>query len=89
MEPRDIENPITEADFRHQLNTLYAFLYNPMIHESIFGLVSLHRTREGAEKALEWHKNEVREEWKYRGADEEYPYDQFQSWHIEEIKIQD
>ena len=128
MEPRDIEDPIAEADFRHQAkktpnddlmnatlkhydtistmahhwssivpdaikqyfnNTLYAFLYNPMIHESLSGLVSLHRTREGAEKALEWHKNEVREEWKYRGADEEYPFDQFQDWRIEEIEIQD
>jgi hypothetical protein len=89
MEPRDIENPIIEKDFRHQLNTLYAFLYNPMIHESVPGIVSIHRTREGAEKALEWHKNEVREEWKYRGAPEEYPFDFCQWWGIEEIQIQD
>jgi hypothetical protein len=39
-------------------DTLYAFLYNPMIHESGYITVSIHRTREGAEKALEWHKKE-------------------------------
>jgi len=88
MEPRDIENPITEADFRHQLNTLYAFLYNPMIHESIFGLVSLHRTREGAEKAMEWHRKECREEYAEIHGDF-INFGHFESWKVETITIQD
>jgi hypothetical protein len=88
MEPRDIENPIAEADFRHQQNTLYAFLYNPMIHESGYITISIHRTQKGAEKAMEFYKHEVKEEWKYRGASEEYPWDHCQNFKIETIQIQ-
>jgi hypothetical protein len=75
-------------------NTLYAFLYNPMIHESGYITVSIHRTREGAEKALEWHRNECRNEWAevYKAvhrAEIDHPFDAFQSWRIEEIQILD
>jgi len=87
MEPRDIENPIAEADFRHQLNTLYAFLYNPMIHESGYITVSIHRTREGAEKALICHKNDIKEEWD--NEDHIFAFDHFRDWEIEEIQILD
>jgi hypothetical protein len=75
---------------------LYAFLYNPMIHESGYITVSIHRTREGAEKALEWHKNECREEWKtlYEAIHkkewvESDIYMINRNWKIEEIKILD
>ena len=72
-----------------QPDTLYAFLYNPMIHESGYITVSIHRTREGAEKALEWHKKEHIEETieDYGKYDEEW--DTFRDWRISEITIQD
>ena len=35
---------------------IYEFLYCPCIHESAYASVSLHRTKEGAEKAMKKHK---------------------------------
>lgn len=35
---------------------LYAFLYNNCIHESSWATVSLHYSKEGAEKAMNEHK---------------------------------
>ena len=67
---------------------LYAFLYNPMIHESGYITVSIHRTREGAEKALEWHKKECREEYAEIHGDF-INFGHFESWQISEITIQD
>jgi hypothetical protein len=72
--------------------TLYAFLYNPMIHESGYITVSIHRTREGAEKALEWHKNEAKKEYEelFEGQKpSEFPFDWSKSWKVEEIQIKD
>ncbi len=48
---------------------LYEFLYNGMTEESSYATISLHRTREGAEKALIEHKEKERleyEEYKKR-----------------------
>lgn len=45
---------------------LYEALYNCMIHESSAATLSLHRTKEGAEKAIEEHKAEVKKEWENR-----------------------
>jgi len=69
--------------------TLYAFLYNPMIHESGYITISIHRTREGAEKALEWHKKEhiaetIEDCGKY---DEEW--DSCKDWKVEKITVND
>jgi hypothetical protein len=41
---------------------IYAAMYNGMIHESCFGLISLHRTQKGAEMAIAFHQKEIREE---------------------------
>lgn len=40
-------------------NKIFAFMHCPCVYESAYYTVSLHRTREGAEKALEAHKREV------------------------------
>ena len=74
-----------------QPDTLYAFLYNPIIYESEYITVSIHRTREGAEKALSHHKYECEKEWKDIMQDDlaEFPFDVNQSWQISEITIQD
>lgn len=45
---------------------LYEALYNCMIHESSSATLSLHRTKEGAEKAIEEHKAEIKKEWEDR-----------------------
>jgi hypothetical protein len=82
--------------FNKQLpsTTLYAFLYNPMIHESSSQTVSIHRTKEGAEKALEWHKSEERKKWnEFSKNDEvyktEFPFEWNKNWRIQEITVQE
>jgi len=42
---------------------IFAAMYNPMIYESSFGILSLHKTRKGAEMAMEFHKAECKKEW--------------------------
>jgi hypothetical protein len=42
-------------------NKIYEFLYNPCTWESAFQTISCHRTREGAEKAMNDHKAKAKE----------------------------
>jgi hypothetical protein len=42
---------------------LHIFLYNPMIKESGWIPQSIHKTRKGAELAMETHKEEVLKDW--------------------------
>lgn len=42
---------------------LYEFLYNSCIYESSWATVSLHYTMEGAEKAMNEHKDKAYKEW--------------------------
>lgn len=73
------------------MDKVYAFLYNPCIHESSWGTVSLHKTRRGAEMALEFHKAEQKREWDYIYKGEEPPFEfgAMESWIVEEIDIAD
>ena len=69
---------------------VYAALYNGMIHESSFATLSLHRTRRGAEMAIEFHKQEVKKEHD-EVFDDKHPapfaYDEFKAWLIEEMEV--
>lgn len=78
------------------INIVYAFQYCPCVHESSYGVVSLHRTQKGAEMALEFHRN--MEQQKYDEYHKEisedisdFPYDfgQFEGWRVKKIEIQD
>lgn len=42
---------------------LWAFWYNPMIHESASYIVSYHKTKKGALSAMKSHKEDARKEW--------------------------
>ena len=78
---------------------VYAFKYNPFIHESADAVVSLHKTREGAEKAMEDHKNQRKKEWEEHDQwqREEYgdsyetlctaKFGQSESWAVEEVEV--
>lgn len=48
-----------EQLFLKQKPKLFAFLYNGCIHESSYATMSLHITKEGAEKAMEAHKKQA------------------------------
>ena len=51
-------------DYQEQLikkhNKVYEFWYNDCIHESAASCMSLHKTRKGAEMALDFHREEKR-----------------------------
>lgn len=72
---------------------LYVAMYNPMIYESSFGIISIHRTLKGAEMAMEFHKAEVRKEWEetYPSKEEqkEFPFGSFESWEVFEHELLD
>lgn len=74
------------------IETVYAFMYCGCIYESSFATVSLHRTKEGAEKAMEAHKAE-KKEWHdkmYADEDEEdLQFGEFEDWIVEPIEILD
>ncbi len=90
---KELNDAIKEVEKLEQENEalkkpLYAFLYNPMIHESGYITVSVHRTREGAKKALEWHRhNEELEYIDACGVLDEW-WNDYKLWKIEEIIIQ-
>lgn len=78
---------------------LYAAMHNPCIHESADATLSIHLTKEGAESALNEHKEERRKRWQQlvdrdedKGTDWSYekmvPFGCFESWRIQEIEIQ-
>jgi hypothetical protein len=37
---------------------VYLAMYNPMIHESVYGCLSVHKTQRGAEMAIEFDRQE-------------------------------
>ena len=73
---------------------VFAAMYNPMIHESTFGIISLHKTRKGAEMALEFHREEKRKEWNEMYSDvpieERYgmQFGQFEAWNVFEYTLE-
>ena len=44
-------------------NIVYGFAHNPCLWESASRIISLHRSRKGAEDALIYHKDEVYQEY--------------------------
>jgi hypothetical protein len=75
-----------------QSEKLFEFVYCGMTEESSYATISLHRTREGAEKAMNKHKEEASQEWKKKypvGSYEPYPFGRFEDWGINEIEILD
>lgn len=61
---------------------IYAALYNPMIHESTFGIISLHKSLKGAEKSMESHRLWTQQE-------EGIEYCESMRWGIEEIEVEE
>lgn len=74
---------------------IYEFLYCSSIYESTYASVSLHRTKEGAEKAMKKHKAKERKKWNklYKNEPEfikeTLKFGQYQDWTIGEQKLLD
>ena len=72
---------------------VFAAVYNPMIHESSFGIISLHKTKKGAQMAMEFDREERRKEWMVmfstKSEQEEYPFGKYESWQVTSYELQD
>ena len=75
-------------------NIVWIFYYNPCVCESSPYAESIHRTRKGAEMAMEFHKNEKYKEHlemlKYTGKTEEtWKFGEHESWFVDSREILD
>ena len=67
------------------IDKVYEFWFNECIYDSAAQCISLHKTREGAEKAMERHKKETEDEWKRVGL----KIPDYMIWGIEERTIEE
>jgi len=67
------------------MDKVYEFWYNECIYDSDAQCMSLHKTREGAEKAMKRHKKETEDKWKRMGL--QIP--DYMIWGIEERTIEE
>ena len=72
---------------------VYEFLYNPSTCESVSHTVSIHRTKKGAEMAMEFHKNEIKKKFENEEITEltivDFPWHFDQWWGILETQLND
>lgn len=67
----------------------FEFCYNSCIHESAPATISVHFSKEGAEKAMEWHKEEERKKYEEMRQDykTDFKFGWMESWFVREIEI--
>lgn len=97
MTQEEIENNKMNKETQNpQLNIhavsgcLYAFLYNSCIHESSWATVSLHYSIEGAEKAMQEHKQKALDEFNKRyGSDNffGFKFGEHEDWCVEPVEV--
>ena len=63
--------------------------HNDNIFESSSATLSVHLSREGAEKAVQEHKDEVYKEWEKLDDDdkEDFSFDWDKSWGVSEVDV--
>jgi hypothetical protein len=69
---------------------LYAFLYNSCIHESSWATVSLHYSKQGAEKAMQEHKQKALDEFNEMYADDnewDFKFGGHEDWRVETVEV--
>lgn len=69
---------------------LYAFLYNSCIHESSWATVSLHYSKEGAEKAMQEHKQKALDEFNEMYANDnefDFKFGEHEDWRVEPVEV--
>jgi hypothetical protein len=73
---------------------IYEASFNPMTEESCYGSISLHTSKEGAEKALKEHQDKEKAEFDalFNVADAKklgLKWDDFKAWHVFELELLD
>jgi hypothetical protein len=68
---------------------VYLAKYNDCTFESTSRTLSVHLSREGAEKAVQQHKDEVYKEWDKLDDDdkEDFSFDWDKSWGVSEVDV--
>lgn len=69
---------------------VFEALYNPMTEESSYGTLSIHSSKEGAERAIKEHKEEALKMWRklYPTKDDEpFEFGTFEDWDVREIEV--
>lgn len=69
---------------------LYAFRYCPCIYESGWTTVSLHYSKEGAEKAMNEHKNKELMQWNEMFEHDNnisFKFGDSEDWDIQEVEV--
>lgn len=70
--------------------SVWEALYNPMTWESGYCTLSVHLSKEGAEKAIAFHKMEKIQEWEklYPNEDDKpYKFGEFEDWAVREVRV--
>ena len=75
-----------------EVNKVYEFWYNDCVYECASISMSLHRTKRGAEMAMEFHKKQKQKEWDelYENEDDKEFYNCFNNmfaWGVRECEI--
>jgi len=70
---------------------VYQALYNPMVWESGYITLSIHLSKEGAEKSIALHKENKKKEFEslYEGEEPPYKFGSFEDWSVSELQILD
>lgn len=69
---------------------VFAFIYCPCIHESSYGVISIHHSRYGAEKALNEHRENALSEFNLLWENDEirtFVFGEGEDWAIKEMEI--
>ena len=72
------------------IEKVYAFKYCCCVYESQYATISLHRTEEGAQKAMNIHKEEKRKFFLKLYEDEDdndIEFGEFEAWCVEPVEI--
>jgi len=71
---------------------IYAAMYNECIHESAYGVLSLHETKKGAEITIAFHKENERKKWmkiySTKKEQKHMPFGQHEDWCVGEYDLQ-
>lgn len=72
---------------------IYAFKYTSCIYESAFETISLHKSKETAEVAMNKYVAKRRKEhdslWKGDEDGDEYKLEDFEAWEVQEMEVID
>lgn len=74
------------------MRKVYEFTYSECIYESGCVTQSVHKTRKGAEMALDFHKDKMHKEylelWEPERERKEFPFGHMEAWVIKETEVQ-